>query len=535
MRIQKSLWRAGGAAAALAVASLAGTPASAQLLDGLLGESAPAQPVKPMYGNLKPFYGNLKPFWGNLKPFWGDTTAFYGDFSTFWGVSNPVVGAGAPEYAKVGDYWTAAGTTWDSIFRNWDATPGNYSATAGALKAMVKDARGFWGASVQAKTGKSFEAGFSNAILARYGINLSDPKSLSELDQTERAMFFLEWYDGLMTFAGTDHVDHWMKTVNWSPVLTRPYGLGSPTAIGILDQTLSSAEFGPGKLVQFNGTSTFSDGHGAGVASLLIGAHDGKGVMGMVPESKVYAYNPFDSTGTASWDDVTEGVRTLKASGASVVNMSLGVPGMTFDPGWNNVFANLQTTLILKNTVFVVAAGNEGATQTANVNWLPINPAVIVVGSVDVEGNISNFSNRPGEACLSTLGLLCLPGQRLKDRFIVAPGELLLVSDGQGGLTRQIGTSFAAPIVTGVIALMLEANPNLNWRDVKEILIRAARQNDQDALRLHWLECIRTRNASMSDVDLGTKVMVIVDLATRSLWQGGAFTYDPVRRSVRKA
>jgi len=66
--------------------------------------------------------------------------------------------------------------------------------------------------------------------------------------------------------------------------------------------------------------------------------------------------------------------------------MSLGVPGMTFDPGWNNVFANLATTLILKNTVFVVAAGNEGATQTKNVSWLPLNPAVIIVGSVDLEG-----------------------------------------------------------------------------------------------------------------------------------------------------
>lgn len=61
------------------------------------------------------------------------------------------------------------------------------------------------------------------------------------------------------------------------------------------------------------------------------------------------------------------------------------------------------------------------------------------------------------------------------------------------------------------------------------------RQNDQDALRLHWLDCIRTRKPSMSDVDLGTRVMVIVDLATRSLWNGGAFAYDPQRCAVRKA
>lgn len=45
--------------------------------------------------------------------------------------------------------------------------------------------------------------------------------------------------------------------------------------------------------------------------------------------------------------------------------------------------------------------------------------------------------------------------------------------------SRFNGTSAAAPIATGAIALMLEANPNLTWRDVQEILVRSARQNSQ--------------------------------------------------------
>ncbi|MCC7474500.1 MAG: S8 family serine peptidase [Pirellulales bacterium] len=45
--------------------------------------------------------------------------------------------------------------------------------------------------------------------------------------------------------------------------------------------------------------------------------------------------------------------------------------------------------------------------------------------------------------------------------------------------SRFNGTSGAAPIATGVIALMLEANPNLTYRDVQEILVRSARQNAQ--------------------------------------------------------
>jgi len=58
--------------------------------------------------------------------------------------------------------------------------------------------------------------------------------------------------------------------------------------------------------------------------------------------------------------------------------------------------------------------------------------------------------------------------------------------------------------------------------------------DDQNALRLHWLDCIRTRAKPRSDVELGTRVMVIVDLATRSLWEGGAYAYDPRRRRVSR-
>ncbi|MDE0957464.1 MAG: Gfo/Idh/MocA family oxidoreductase [Planctomycetota bacterium] len=51
--------------------------------------------------------------------------------------------------------------------------------------------------------------------------------------------------------------------------------------------------------------------------------------------------------------------------------------------------------------------------------------------------------------------------------------------------------------------------------------------NDQDALRRNWLDCIRTRRQPDSNVDLGTKVIVAVDLATRSMWEGKAFEFDP--------
>ena len=44
------------------------------------------------------------------------------------------------------------------------------------------------------------------------------------------------------------------------------------------------------------------------------------------------------------------------------------------------------------------------------------------------------------------------------------------------------GTSASAPIVSGVVALMLQANPNLSWRDVKHILAKLAATNRTQAV-----------------------------------------------------
>jgi predicted dehydrogenase len=58
--------------------------------------------------------------------------------------------------------------------------------------------------------------------------------------------------------------------------------------------------------------------------------------------------------------------------------------------------------------------------------------------------------------------------------------------------------------------------------------------DDQAFLRRKWIECIRTREPVPSPVELGAKVMVIVDLATRSMWEGSAFGFDPAKMKVKK-
>ena len=447
--------------------------------------------LTPYYGNLRPFYGNLRPFYGNLRPFWGDTAAFWGTAqpfgvskdTTFWGSLPGYVDAkGHYDGQQVGGFWTKSGQSWDQINAAWLALTPSSPATSfqnidKQLQAMVNSASSFWGPQVQARTGKSFQDGFVTPLMTKYGIDLNKPPSLLSLDQTDRAMFFLDWYDGLMNYSGADHVDWWMGAVNWNPALTQTQGSGARTTIGLLDFTVAGDVTIQKSIIKYDGISNFSNGHGAAVASLMVGAHDGQGVMGIAPKASVVAYNPFDSTGTAGWGDISNGIQMLARNNASVINMSLGVPGETLDQGWNDVFSNAAVAQVTKHAVFVIAAGNDGVSQTQNLNWnFATNPNIIVVGSVGADGTISNFSNRPGTACLLNAGS-CTVGNRLMDHFIVAPGELIMVSDDKGGTVRESGTSFAAPLVSGAIALLQDRWPWLaNYpTETADIILKSAK------------------------------------------------------------
>ncbi|NOG52902.1 MAG: Gfo/Idh/MocA family oxidoreductase [Planctomycetes bacterium] len=93
------------------------------------------------------------------------------------------------------------------------------------------------------------------------------------------------------------------------------------------------------------------------------------------------------------------------------------------------------------------------------------------------------------------------------------------------------------------LEVMVRGHEASIWMNSNDVLIRPQRHwvdeideqtiqcgnigNDQDQLRKNWLGCIRTRKPAVSGVDLATKMMVAVDLATRSMWEGHAFAFDP--------
>jgi len=63
--------------------------------------------------------------------------------------------------------------------------------------------------------------------------------------------------------------------------------------------------------------------------------------------------------------------------------------------------------------------------------------------------------------------------------------------------------------------------------DIDTLDIDCDNSSPQEKLRLDWLACVRSREQNVSQVEMATKIMVIVDLAARSMWEGHAFTFDP--------
>jgi hypothetical protein len=444
--------------------------------------------IDPFYGKVNPFYGKISPFWGDITPFWGKINPFYGSIQPFYGSINPFWGKINPFatpnglYSSIGTYWQGAGPQWGSINALWDSLQGanatDYSGLQTQLTAFMASASAAWTPAMQKDLKKSdFNTFFANPLLAQYGIDPTNAASLATVTGAQRSAFFLDFYDGLMNYSGQDHVDWWMAAVHWSPMLAQIQGSANNASVGILDAYATPQNADVNQLSFVGGYKNNALDHGAAVASLIAAKQDGTGVMGVAPNATIQVlYNPFDSTGTADWSDIANGINTLFARKASVINASLGVPGSVLTTEWSNILGSKALQDIKHQVVLVKAAGNEGVMQTDNVPWTGATPNnLILVGSVDPNNNISTFSNTPGEACITVNGT-CNEQDKLKYRFIVAPGELLLVQDNHGGVTRVSGTSFAAPLVTGAISLLQDRWPWLQQHadETVQIILQSA-------------------------------------------------------------
>ena len=404
--------------------------------------------------NIRAFrsWRNIRAFssWRNIRAFrsWRNIRAFEG-------------------YPDINAFGADLDLFWDDVAPNWEAlsVTDDSQTKLDLISDIVSSSEAFWGDAVAEQTGLTFSDGFANALFEEYGIDLTDASSLDDFSIADIVYFHFDWHDGLMNFTCTDHVDWWMSATNWTPEITETQG-GGDTVIGLIDYAVTADSDLQDNIINWSGSDNPIDGHGGAVASLLVADHDGQGVMGIAPMASVVAVNPFDDHGKTDFDTVANAVQLVANQGAAVVNLSLGAPGYTFDKGWVDLYENADIKNYNDQIVFVHAAGNDGLVQSENIEWKDAeNYSLLVVGSVGFDGTISDFSNTPGDACFTDSKGKCKLD--LKDRFLVAPGEFILVTDGEGGVTRASGTSFAAPLVTGAIALLQDRWPWL--RDFPEV------------------------------------------------------------------
>ena len=119
-------------------------------------------------------------------------------------------------------------------------------------------------------------------------------------------------------------------------------------------------------------------------------------------------------------------------------------------------------------TVFVFSAGNSAALGD-NTNYHNFQNAreVITVGAVDSAGAAASFTTPGASVLISSYGVDLITTDRVGREGV-----------SSGNYTEMSGTSASAPMVSGIVALMLEVNPNLGYRDVQEILAYSATHPD---------------------------------------------------------
>ncbi len=195
-----------------------------------------------------------------------------------------------------------------------------------------------------------------------------------------------------------------------------------------------------------------SPGHGTVVAHFAAGAVNGWGGAGAFPHARISSVRVFPAEGGASWREYIAAIsRCLKLdANTKVIVISIG--GQEIDPGEAD---ELEHWIIRArdrhDANVVVAAGNGGNEPDFPGRF----PAAFTVGGVSASGDACSFSAR---------------GQGVD---IAAPGCDLTQSDAQGRGWALDGTSFAAPIVAGVLAALRSYAPAMTAPEAEHALTRA--------------------------------------------------------------
>lgn len=227
-------------------------------------------------------------------------------------------------------------------------------------------------------------------------------------------------------------------------------------------------------------------GHGTHVAGIIAGngTRSGGAYTGVAPGADIISVRVIDSTGSARLSTILHGLQWILANRSTyhirVVNMSFGARAQS---GYQaDLLASAAEVLSFAGIVPVVAAGNTGPVA-GTISTPGTDPFVLTVGAVDDQGTADILDDTV--ALWSSRGPTAFDGIAKPD--LVAPGRRIVSLRAAGSTLdglypeRRVvatgalgpeyflmsGTSMAAPIVSGTVALLLQRYPGLAPRQVK--------------------------------------------------------------------
>lgn len=188
--------------------------------------------------------------------------------------------------------------------------------------------------------------------------------------------------------------------------------------------------------------------HGTRVSGIIAAeTNNAQGMAGIARDCKVMAVKALNNIGAGSYSAIAEGIIYAADNGASVINLSLG--GTSNDPS-GAVQAAIRYAIYEKNAVVVAASGNSG--NSVGVNFPASIEDVIAVGATNSNNTLASFSCTGNELDL------------------VAPGVGITTTYPTNTNDTDDGTSFSAPMVSGVAALIRSIRPTMTAREITNYL-----------------------------------------------------------------
>lgn len=244
--------------------------------------------------------------------------------------------------------------------------------------------------------------------------------------------------------------------------------------------------------VIFSGEPVNGDGHGTSAAGLIAAAANGIGTVGVAFGARITGVNVFDEFSALSFnaEPLISFIAAIEQSTQfDVVNHSWNA-AVNFRPDENaNIAGSFAAQTIAAwatasaeganglGTIVVQSAGNDA--RQAQASGMNASRYTITVAAVSDSGFASSYSNHGASILVAAPGgdFASLGGLGIVATDLVGTEGYNLRSAPAADSDHTDnfdGTSAAAPIVSGAVALMLEANLGLGWRDVQNILAASA-------------------------------------------------------------